>query len=168
MSRPYRSLDFNNERKWKATSIIDDVTKVGIHKALGYASSAVGAKYKENCKDYDLDQLAIDLQTPDTYVTLIDTERTKRLWVGHHQMMEKILNAKAEVVIRHGWPTTPKEFFDRISQEQVPHDTQPELYHVVCDLFNSWCLWCERPIPKKFVDGSTRFLSQYPYDPDNE
>jgi hypothetical protein len=36
MEKPYRSIYFNDERKWKSNHRDDDILQVGIKKAIGY------------------------------------------------------------------------------------------------------------------------------------
>lgn len=168
MSRPYRSIYYNDERKWKSTSILDDVLKVGTVKALGYVASSMTFKFEENGHKYDLDKLATKLQSPDKYVIMTYGEipKDKKLWVGDQRMMSEVLNRNIETLRKNNWPFSPSEFFNRIIHENISHKDNPDMYHIVCELFNSWCLWCEKAISKKFADGSTKYMSANPYDPD--
>lgn len=163
-TRPYRSLDFNNERKWKSTHDLDDVLQVGTHKAIGYVSQNTAYQHQT----FDLQALTVQMRDSNKLVTVVSEGNHILLWVGDTQMMNVILDAHKEVVLANGWSTVAKEFFVRLSKESIEHIHNPNMYHVVCDLFNSWCLWCEKSIVKKFIDGSTRYISANPYDPDKK
>jgi len=76
-------------------------------------------------------------------------------------MISNILKSNDEVVRASKWPVTPKKFFDKLCKIEIAHQKNPRLYHVICDLFNSWCLWCEGP--STYKDGT--FYSSNPYDP---
>jgi len=162
MNKPYRSLDFNNERKWKSTALLDDVLQVGKHKAIGY----VIQNKSYSIKEFDMQALMEQLKAEHKLVRLVKNNGMILIWAGDSQMMTVVLDKHKALIEQNGWPTTPKAFFDRITVEDIDHFNNPDMYHVVCDLFNSWCLHCETPIPKKFVDGSTKYISANPYDPD--
>ena len=65
----------------------------------------------------------------------------------------------------HRWTKEVKkdDFFYKLCSEDVSHKENKELYHLICDLFNSWCLWCDQKI---WLPGSHTPLSANPYDPD--
>lgn len=161
-SRPFRSLNFNDERKWKTTQDLDDVLQVGIHKAIGYLYQNTNYQHQT----FDLQTLAAQMQAGNKLVAIVTEGDHTLLWVGDTQMMNAFLEVHKEVVTANNWSTVAKEFFDRICKEDIDHANNPGMYHVVCELFNSWCLFCERPIRKKFIDGSIRTISAQPYDPD--
>jgi len=163
-SKPYRSIDFNDERKWKTTHLLDDVLQVGKQKAIGYVVDYT----KYSTKEFDMQTIANQLSSQGKLIRIVDLNEMKLLWVGDKQMIKSILNKNASLTSNNGWPLDAEQFFNRIAVEDIDHTDNPEMYHVVCDLFNSWCLWCEKPIWKKFVDGSTRAISANPYDPDSK
>jgi len=171
MTKPYRSLSYNDERKWKTTHLLDDVLQVGKHKAIGYVASEKNSSFLENAIGYNLDELYTQLTKPGT-LTVIRTNNERpgltKLWVGDVKMMRRILNKNADIIIKNNWPLLPEKFFDRISVESIDHHNNPDMYHVVCDLFNSWCLWCEQPVWRKCPDGSTKPFSVNSYDPDEQ
>lgn len=164
MKKPYRSLDFNNERKWKATDHLDDVLQVGKHKAIGYVVENISYTHK----DFDMQALAGQLYAEGKLLRVVTEGDLLFLWAGDCNMIATILEANKSLIEKNGWPLTAEVFFDRLSVEDIKHSLNAEMYHLVCDLFNSWCLWCEVPVRKKFVDGSTRFISANPYDPDDK
>lgn len=171
MNKPYRSIAFNDERKWKMNHLLDDVLQVGKHKAIGYVASEEKASFVENAIGYNLDDLCKQLTKSGT-LTVITTNNErpglKKLWVGDVKMMRRILNKHTDLLRKSGWPVSPHKFFDRISVESIDHTANPDMYHVVCELFNSWCLWCERPVWRQCPDGSSKPFSINPYDPDEQ
>jgi len=164
MSRPYRSLWFNDERKWKSNDLLDDVLQVGKQKAIGYVIENTTYLTKE----FDMRALAEQLYAENKLIRIVEDGDMLLLWAGDSAMMRIILDKNKELIEKNGWPLEPESFFDRISSEDIDHHDNPDMYHVVCDLFNSWCLHCEIPIRKQFVDGSIKYISAHPYDPDKK
>jgi hypothetical protein len=167
MKKPYRSIEFNDERKWKATHALDDLLQVGNQKALGYICSWKGETFKENVYGQDIKALKRSLAKSGKLVSLRKKHDGKCLvlWAGDKKMIQKILNRHKSLLKKSRWTADAKEFFKRISRTDVAHDQNEELYHLVAKLFNSWCLWCEKPI---WVKGRKEPLSENPYDPDSD
>ena len=88
------------------------------------------------------------------------------LWVGDKLMMQSILDNHYNFLISVGWPVDASLFFRKISglPVSVPHDQNTQLYHLINELFNSWCLFCEPRSGKN--DEKGKMLSAHPYDPD--
>lgn len=135
---PYSSFNFNEERKWIRQNKLDDIMMVGIKKAIGYVSF-----YGKN-KDL---QKTILLQNKfqDKLTKIVSISNYDILWVGDKDMIQYIINNNYELIIKSGWSIAACEFFNRLTTEDICHDKNSQLYHVVCELFNSWCLWCEKP-----------------------
>jgi hypothetical protein len=167
MKMPYRSIDFNDERKWRRKHPLDDVLQVGVQKAIGYIVNA-------KCTDtptypVDLEALKERLAKKGRLVDIMPPNESlpaEALWVGDAEMMQPILDKNSKILVDAKWPTTAKAFFNKICRTDVDHDPIPwlpnriankKLYHVICDLFNSWCLFCERCI---WIDGKP--LSEHP------
>lgn len=161
---PYRSIRFNDERKWKTTHLLDDVLQVGKLKAVGYVTERISFITKE----FDLPALSIQLFNDHKLIRITEKGDVRFLWVGDPQMMSDVINKHIDIISNINWPTNSDEFLTKLSREHVEHRDNRDMYHVICDMFNSWCLWCEQPISKKHVDGSMQWYSQHPYDPDKE
>lgn len=158
--KTFRSIDFNDERKWKSTCLLDDVLQVGSKKALGY----VTAPPIEN-----LSELADRFRTSGKMVYLKEKisscgDKISYLWVGDEILIQDVLNENLAILIKNKWPLSGKEVFDLVCRTDVDHFENIEMYHFICDLFNSWCLWCERTC---FDENQKMFLSKDPYDPDD-
>jgi hypothetical protein len=165
MDKPYRSIDFNDERKWKSTNLLDDVLQVGVHKAIGYVSASSVSSYKENVIGTDLLELEKVL-IKNGKITLLQVEDSNNsfLWAGDQEMIQSILNKNQNILLEYKYPTDAKEFFMKLASEDViDHNSNQKMYHLVAELFNSWCLWCEDKI---WIYGE-KILSTHPYDPDN-
>lgn len=158
MKRPYRSVEFNDERKWKSKQDHDDVLQVGIQKAVGYTI------FDTNDKE-SLMSLHESMARQGKFVFIKEEKDYdfNVLWTGDKTMMQPILDKKKELLTQAECPHDAENFFKMICHDHVDHDENEELYHLICDLFNSWCLWCESPVrgPDRGV-----LLSKYPYDPD--
>lgn len=152
MKKPYRSPEFNDERKWKAKNLLDDVVQVGKQKAIGYV-----------CISDTI--LLEDLET--MFPTKLTYYKADRLvpvfYVGDMGMMQKIIDHNKDLLIKNNWSLNAVKVFDRVCREDVAHEENPDMYHFIADLFNSWCLWCEKPI---WVAKKNQPLSEHPYDPD--
>lgn len=189
MTRPYRSINYNDERKWKSTQLFDDVLQVGIKKAIGYICSNKDDQERDKAVIENLVQQLFQqgklVSQKETAITLKnlqfrgfnrDPKKLKLLdksldfwtfYVGDKDMIANIINQHQELLTKNNWKIDPEWVFNKICKEQVDHYDNQELYHVVCDLFNSWCLHCEEPdwtgplVNKEIVP-----LSRHPYDPD--
>lgn len=150
----YRSIDFNDERKWKHKNPYDDVVQVGKQKSIGY----VVLDHED-----ELNQFSI---SKDKFTNLKFREEAKFYiyHVGDKQMMQGILEQNKDLLIASGWECDAEFVFNKICTTDIAHDENENLYHLICDLFNSWCLWCE-PLLKD-VSGCYKFVSVNPYDPD--
>lgn len=161
---PYRSTKFNDERKWKTTHRLDDVLQVGKLKAVGY----VIENKTYTTKEFDMDELARQLFNDGKIISFAEDNILRLLWVGDQVMMDNVIAKHKGAIEEYNWPTNSFSFLSRLASEDVSHKKNPEMYHVICDMFNSWCLHCERPLVKKCLDGSVQYLSSNPYDPDKE
>jgi hypothetical protein len=123
-----RSVFFNDERKWHASHPFDDVLQVGTAKAVGYVCT-------EETPDITADKLVLVRSADDSIYS-------RTFWVCDRLMAQAVLDKHSATVTAHGWPMDARRFFVRLVFEDIPHNA---LYHVVCDLFNSWCLHCEPP-----------------------
>lgn len=141
MRKHYRSIYFNDERKWKLTCKFDDVYQVGNVKAIGYSS-----KDLLNNNDFNGKLIMI---------------KGDHLYVGDKHMIQSIADLNKEVLIKSGWTLDAEGIFNNVCNINIDHGSNIDLYHVIADLFNSWCLWCEAP---RFKDGIA--YSKNPYDPD--
>lgn len=157
MKKPYRSTNFNDERKWKSNHPFDDVLQVGKLKAVGYVRG----------EPFDIETLKNNFIKSGKLVKLI----SGTLWVGDHDMISLQINIDKNVKIltNANWIISAEEVFNNIckNNEDSQHNNNSDLYHLITELFNSWCLWCEYPIYNK--NSTSRydyFLSQNPYDPD--
>lgn len=155
MKKPYRSKEFNDERKWKAKSLLDDVTQVGKQKAMGYV-------LVETDKQLNLFKKKFGKQLT-YYKSWGRNYSTPTFWVGDKKMIQDIINNNKDLLIKNDWSLDASEVFNRICIYDVDHEYSPELYHFITDLFNSWCLWCEKPI---MVSGKSQPDSASPFDPD--
>lgn len=167
MKRAYRSTEFNDERKWKSKSSLDDVLQVGTHKAVGYICQI------EDHEDHN-EQAILKLQSQllaNGKLTIYeqdfdpDHEWCPSLWAGDEKMIQSILDRNRDLVITSGWPAQAASFFDRLVRDDVSHKNNRDMYHLICELFNSWCLHCEKTI---WVKGRSAPLSEHPFDPDIE
>ncbi len=158
MKIPYRNKLFNDERKWKHQNEFDDIRQVGIKKAIGYIS------YPQSNVCPGL--IYLEDEFNDKLTAIVYCDCIAYLWVGDKYMIQNIINENSKIVINSGWPLDAYEFFVRLTKENICHDNNKKLYHVVCDMFNSWCLFCEEPV--WFVDGQllNNPLSTHPHDPD--
>lgn len=157
MNRPYRSDDFNDERKWKMKRSLDDVAQVGKLKAVGYVGEAPNRDLKRLKKSF-VAKNKLAYFRPVGGDMACDT-----LWVADMVMMFPILEANKNVLLKAGWPTDAEEVFLKLIYTDVDHRKSKKLYHMICDLFNSWCLHCEKPV---WVPGRKEPMSENPYDPD--
>lgn len=85
------------------------------------------------------------------------------LWVGDEKMISRHVNDNKELLMKSGWELDAKEIFDNIIHNEYDHGKDKELYHFICELFNSWCLFCEGCIWKK---GYKEPFSVNPFDPE--
>ena len=83
--------------------------------------------------------------------------------VGNKPMIQNILDHHKDLLIKSDWPLNAKDFFYKLCFTDVDHEENKELYHLICDLFNSWCLWCDEKI---WISGQSSPLSANPYDLD--
>lgn len=166
MAKPYRSVWFNDERKWKMTKLADDVLQVGVHKAVGYIFNLnfeePNSPHKEKHNLVKIEKLLLKQGK------LVDIRpgqdgRITVMHAGDSSMMKSILDNNKELLRKSKWPVTPKAVLKKIATMDVKHDENAPLYHVICELFNSWCLWCEKSI---WVVGMTEPQSAQPHDPD--
>jgi len=159
--RPYRSVDFNDERKWKTHHEHDDVYQVGTQKSIGY----VIVEFNE---DDLLQKMKLDFKEKFTHI--VRSEHFYVFWVGDKEMMQSILDYHQHLLAKSNWPLDAHSFFERVVTDDVYHDKDSYMYHLIAKLFNSWCLWCELPGQLKLNpdDNSGTYLSRYPYDPDVE
>lgn len=163
----YRSTDFNDERKWKRYHQNDDVLQVGKQKAIGYIFT------RDSKRITAFEKLFIKFRNQGKFVALFNEPYPQRnvsiaagltiLWVGDPNMMQSILNKKKFLLKKNHWSSDANKFFNRIIKTKIRHEKNPAMYHLICQLFNSWCLWCE-PRPTYMDNGE--ILSQYPFDPD--
>lgn len=153
MRTAYRSTDFNDERKWKSAHEHDDILQVGIKKAVGYSCF----NNHESAEEF----LKLNIG-PDKLSYIKSHKDCISLWVGDAPMMEQLINIHKYIISQNYWPLDAEEFFKKLSLISVAHDDHPDFYHVICDFFNSWCLWCEDKI---WTDNEV--LSVDPFDPDN-
>jgi hypothetical protein len=166
MKRPYRSKDFNDERKWKSNHPHDDVLQVGIQKAIGYVCWLSG--HQTN----DLKELVFDMFDSGKLVMFRGSNSISHmnfpiLYVGDERMIQSIADRQKDVLVKAGWPTEAGLIFEKICSVGVKHDENEELYHLIADLFNSWCLWCDIPLWPEGEKIHEPF-SRNPYDPDEE
>ncbi len=162
MKKPYRSRDFNDERKWKSYHLIDDVKQVGLQKAVGYIIKSLTFSFTENTIKEDFVLLEKEFKEQGKLTKIIrDKIPLEILWVGDPAMMKTILDNNEEIIVKSGWSVNPKEFFSKLCKTDIDHNKNRPMYHIIAELFNSWCLWCEKPI---WFDGNA--LSENPYDPD--
>lgn len=165
MKKIYRSIDFNDERKWKSKHRFDDVFQVGFQKAVGYLCWIPGKEDNE-LKEYIFNLLNMGLFEPNKLVLVTNSSSDSHknfpiLYVGDVAMMQPILDKNKKILIASNWSTDAKEVFYKIAYHDVLHNENDKLYHVICELFNSWCLWCEPSIKK-----DNKFFSVDPYDPE--
>jgi hypothetical protein len=158
MKQVYRSVDFNDERKWKASNLLDDVMQVGIKKSIGYICNQPTEEHRKLKKQFIKEGKLV-------YLDL--TEDFSILWVGDPQMMQTIIDKNKNILLENGWKTDTKLVFKEITKTDIAHNENKKLYHLICKFFNSWCLWCQRPI-KAPKNSKYSVLSEHPYDPDNE
>lgn len=161
MIRPYRSIYFNDERKWKVNNKWDDVYQVGLKKAIGYVPIDFNSDelfeivyhFSKSNKLFLINSNLNSIKNPDRYT----------VWAGDKIMIQNIIDANLDIISKYKWPLDAEEFFNKICFENIRHKDNEELYHVINDLFNSWCLFCEIPIvaPNNFIH-----LSKNPYNPD--
>ena len=147
----YRNISFNDERKWKRKHPLDDILQVGIKKAMGYVVNA-------QCKDtptypLDLEPIRDGLIKRGLFAKivweqqLINGEKwyvAERLWVGDEKMIQAILNKHKSVLEAAKWPTKAEDVFNKVCENRCEHSDNKEMYHLICKLFNSWCLFCEK------------------------
>jgi hypothetical protein len=146
--KPYRSIDFNDERKWKSKHPLDDIYQVGIQKSMGYV------RYSS---EINLEKLHLS----NSKLIFFKKGAVNTLWVGDIAMMQLILDSNKETLINNAWSIQASEVFDRICKHDVRHHENNILYHLITDLFNSWCLWCETPV---WSEQSTEPSSKKPHD----
>lgn len=162
-NRPYRSIDFNDERKWKRYHYFDDIFQVGIQKAIGYVS------IDSICKDYSVSSIDSlkELLIRNNKLVYLKNKNDEyghgTFWVGDREMIQSIIDNQRDILNTHGWNDDAGQVFYRICQHSVEHEENRELYHLITDLFNSWCLWCD---PRAIMIDD-KFMSINPYDPDN-
>ena len=169
----YRSIDFNDERKWKHKHPNDDVNQVGIQKAIGHICN------DRNKFDSDgIKELQLKFLESGKFTHLKFDRSLYILHVGDKDWIQKILNINVELINQHKLNCDAEWFFNYIANNQIWHDEflneiRPEnkivskdLYHMICELFNSWCLWCEPRIWHIDDNGTSHLLSADPYDPD--
>jgi hypothetical protein len=165
MKKPYRSIDFNDERKWKSNYKFDDILQVGIQKAIGY--TAFTESEMDDLKDLENQfinngKITHSILNPKGFAYNINV-----LWVGDLKMIQSILDPHKDYLRKKRYPVRAKNFFLKICEHHVDHDKDEKLYHIITDLYNSWCLWCEKLTCNK--SGKVpQFLSTHPYDPDLE
>ena len=158
MKKAYRSIDFNDERKWKKNNLLDDVIQVGIKKAIGYVCNQPIEEHRKLKKQF----------TKENKLVFLDLfENFSILWVGDPQMMQNIIDKNKNLLLENGWKTDAKSFFKKIVKTHIAHDENEKLYHVICEFFNSWCLHCEKPT-KTIKNNKYEFLSEHPYDPEEK
>lgn len=158
MSKPYRSVLFNDERKWKSTELRDDVYQVGIQKAMGYICLEEGESTEELDKRFSVKMTC--------FKPAGNGYGAPTYWVGDAPMIQAILDKNKELLDKNEWSCNAAYVFNRLSLYQVNHEYNKELYHMITDLFNSWCLWCEPMTEPVLLDGRSDFLSANLFDPD--
>lgn len=164
MKKPYRSIRFNDERKWKRKHPLDDILQVGSQKAMGYVCETTDDEdhFRENL-------IKVKKSLSETGKLVYYKRRTKGwlpiLYVGDKDMMQSILDRHKDILIEAGWDTDAELVFAKIYGEHIDHHKNKRLYHLIAKLFNSWCLFCESPI--KNPSGGP-LLSSHPYDPDEK
>lgn len=152
----YRSVDFNDERKWKHKNPYDDVVQVGKQKSIGY----VVLDHED-----ELNQFSID-KDKFSYMKFDEEGKFYVYHVGDKQMMQTILDQNKDLVIAAGWEVDAEFVFNKICTTHPCHEGQMELYHLICDLFNSWCLWCDPIDWRDIGQGRRKPFSVDPFDPD--
>jgi hypothetical protein len=162
MEKAYRSIDFNDERKWKRNHPLDDVLQVGIKKSIGYICDSPEKELKILKKSFLKKDKFVFLEVAPSL-----DKRVPVLWVGDKVMMQNILDNQKDILMENDWPTKAKQVFQKIITDDVVHEENKILYHLIADLFNSWCLHCEPYILVK-ENGKFIYLSPRPYDPDEE
>ena len=155
--KSYRSIYFNDERKWKSNNLLDDITQVGIKKAMGHICVT---------QDMSLKKLKKDFSNKLNYY--LDDEIVPTFHVGDEKMIQTLINKNINILIKNNWKLSAKEVFYKVCVNDISHDDNKELYHFITDLFNSWCLFCEEPVWVFRKDSKTRKIpmSKFPFDPD--
>lgn len=164
----YRSIYFNDERKWKASSKYDDVFQVGVCKAVGYIyADTNGFISKENCIEYNLYDLEKSFVKNGKLTRIVSKIKYDELWVGDPSMIQFILDKNKKILTASDWSCEASVFFEKLTCTKVYHEQCPNMYHVISELFNSWCLWCEEKIWAPDESGKNIPFSLHPYDPEN-
>lgn len=147
--KPYRSKDPNDERKWKKVYALDDVDEVGNQKAIGYVCARVKGERDPLDGAWSIAYLRVmgKLFKEKGKLTHIrpadDSVGCQSLWVGDPTMMQKILDRHTKLLEKNKCPIDAKSFFSWICNTDIDHQENPDMYHMICELFNSWCLWCK-------------------------
>lgn len=168
--KSYRSINFNDERKWKSSSPHDDVLQVGKLKAVGYVGyTKIDACYRAGMLlKEEAPHIINHLLENNKFVHICDEFNGSGnscmtwIWAGDYFMIDSLIQKHASKIKKNNWPLIPEQFFARIIADNIGHDENPIMYHVINDFFNSWCLWCEQPIINSDKFNPMKLLGKFP------